>query len=147
MPRKPPRMTKGKRNTLLKHPEHHLQQIRAFSWMNLKRASGLVPINWSTVLRVEVSSASAISTLNSERFTGSHGGFLQLRRHHFTKPLEAADLDLLVAGEFRLHQFLPVGVITGIKRLATLRNPVERRDCQIQATGTDHIRHFLIKKT
>src|SRR5215204_1857508 len=61
-----------------------------------------------------------------------HGGLLELRRRHLAEALEAADLDLAVALEGGLEELVLVGVVAGVNGVSPLRQPVERRDRQIQ---------------
>jgi hypothetical protein len=64
--------------------------------MKAKRASALVPISRSTESAVPPGLRQQHHAQRGA-FGRVHGGFLQPRRHHFAKPLEAADIDLGVA--------------------------------------------------
>ena len=43
-----------------------------------------------------------------------HGGGFELRRRHFAKPLEAADIDFRIGLEFGFEQLFEVGVVAGV---------------------------------
>ena len=75
-----------------------------------------------------------------------HGGFLELRRHHLAEPLEAADLDLGVGVKFLLQDFVAVLVVAGIKNLAAVREPIERRHREIEMAVVDELRHLPVEE-
>src|SRR5690625_187368 len=56
-----------------------------------------------------------------------HRRFLELLWRHFTKALEAADLDLAFAAEALAQELLAVGFVAGIGDLAALAQAVEGR--------------------
>ena len=72
--------------------------------MNWKRSSGFLPISRST--RLSVSSRVVLGDLHADQraVAGLHGGFLELRGHHFAKSLEAGDFHFRVRLEFGLQQ-------------------------------------------
>ena len=63
-----------------------------------------------------------------------HGGAAQLGSGHFTKAFESADVDFLRPIKNIPEQFISVVIVTGIPRIACLRDSVKRRLGQIQAT-------------
>src|SRR5262245_52536599 len=54
-----------------------------------------------------------------------HGGFLELRGHHFAEALEATDLDLAAAGELGLQELVLVRVVARVGDLAALAELIE----------------------
>ena len=77
----------------------------------MKRSSGLLPMSCSTILAVEVRSASRQRHAEAAALGRVHGGFLELGRQHFAEALEAADFDLAPALEFGFQQFVLVLII------------------------------------
>src|SRR5690606_1060973 len=75
-----------------------------------------------------------------------HRGFLELRRHHLAQPLEPADLDLALARELLFQKLVLVGVIAGIKCLATLSYLVERRHGHIEMPAANKLRQLPIEE-
>ncbi|MCY1250674.1 hypothetical protein D9M72_643330 [compost metagenome] len=66
-----------------------------------------------------------------------------MREGHFAQPLEARDVHLALAGKLGLHQFVLVGIIPRIKRLAALADAVERWQGKIKVPVLDQPRHLL----
>src|SRR5438105_1778027 len=75
-----------------------------------------------------------------------HRGLLELPRHHLAKALEAADLDLGVGVEFLFDDLVLVLVVARVKHFAAVREPVERRDRQIEVAAVDQFRHLPVEE-
>ena len=73
----------------------------------------------------------------------AHGRFLQLPGRHLAQPLEAADVDLTLAGEVLFQQFVLVGVVAGIGRPGPLGDPVEGRHGKVKMPVFNKLPHFL----
>ena len=105
--------------------------------MKAKRASGLLPISRSTQSAVSSRSSAATHHLEQRALARVHRRFLELRRAHLAEPLEAARLDLALAGQHLADQFVAMLIVARIDGLRALRQLVERRLRQIEMAVLD----------